>query len=47
MEDELANSPLVLQLYLEAFNLEPTLQAESGSAMKPPRAVPVAREGGP
>ena len=32
-EEELANSPQVLQLYLEAFNLQPTTQASSGSSI--------------
>ena len=46
-EDELAYWPMVLQLYLEAFGLQPTLQAKSGSAMKPPEAISVAQKRGP
>ena len=41
-KDELTDSPLVLQLYLEAFGLQPTLEVGSGLVVKLPRVVPVA-----
>ena len=46
-EGELADSPQLLQLYLEAFQLEPTLvRALSGSAERRLGALPDAQEGG-